>query len=139
MRISQLTEHPILESLQTTFILEKCLTKGFQDHAFRPQAFLGLPKKHPLHPELQSLHTPLSTLPFPSPLRMLSWNFPAGLDGKESACNAVDLGSIPGLGRSSEEGNGYPLQYSILKNFMDTGAWGATVHEVTKSWIQLRD
>ena len=65
--------------------------------------------------------------------------FPDDLDGKESAYNTGDLASIPGLGRSSEEGNGYPLQYSILKNFMDTGAWGATVHEVTKSWIQLSD
>ena len=65
--------------------------------------------------------------------------FPCGSAGKESACNLGDLGSIPGLGRSSEEWNGHLLQYSILKNFMDTGAWGATVHEVTKSWIQLSD
>ena len=39
-----------------------------------------------------------------------------------------DLGSIPGLGRSLGEGNGYPLQYSCLKNSMDRGAWQATVH-----------
>ena len=42
--------------------------------------------------------------------------FPGGLDGKESACNAEDLGSIPGLGRSLGEGNGNPLQYSCLEN-----------------------
>ena len=54
-------------------------------------------------------------------------------DGKESACNAGDLGSIPGLERSSEEGNGNPLQYSCLGNPMDRGAWWATVHGVTKS------
>ena len=50
-----------------------------------------------------------------------------------------DLGSIPGLGRSLGEGNGYPLQYSCLENSMDRGAWQATVHGVTKSWIQLSD
>ena len=50
--------------------------------------------------------------------------------GKESACNAVDLGSIPGLGRSSGEGNGNPLWYSCLGNPMDRGAWQAIVHGV---------
>ena len=44
-------------------------------------------------------------------------------DGKESACNAGDPGLIPGLEKSFEEGNGYPLQYSYLDNPMDTGAW----------------
>ena len=62
---------------------------------------------------------------------------PGGSDGKESTCNAGDLGSIPGLGRSPEEGNGYPLQYSCLENSMDRGTWQATVHGVTKSWTQL--
>ena len=47
--------------------------------------------------------------------------FPGGLDGKESACKAGDLDSIPGSGRSPGEGNGYPLQYSCLKNSMDRG------------------
>ena len=59
--------------------------------------------------------------------------FPGGSDDKESACNAGDPGSIPGLGRSSGEGNGYPLQYSCLENFMDPGAWPATVHGATES------
>ena len=58
--------------------------------------------------------------------------FPGGSDGKESACNAGDLGLIPGLGRSPGEGNGNPLQYSCLGNLMDRGAWRATVHGVTK-------
>ena len=44
------------------------------------------------------------------------------------------LSSIPGFGRSPEEGNGYPLQYSCLGNLMDRGAWRATIHRVTKSW-----
>ena len=49
--------------------------------------------------------------------------FPDDSDGKESACNARDPGSIPGLGRSPEEGNGNPFQYSSLENPMDGGAW----------------
>ena len=65
--------------------------------------------------------------------------FPGGSDGKESACNAGNLGSVPGLGRFSGEGNGYPLQYSCLENSMDRGAWQATVHEVAKSKICLSD
>ena len=59
--------------------------------------------------------------------------FPGGSDGKESACNVGDPGSIPGLGRSYGEGNGYPLQCSCLENSMDKEAWWATVHGVTKS------
>ena len=51
--------------------------------------------------------------------------FPGGLEGKESACNAGDLGLIPGLGRSFREGNGYPLQYSCLENSKDRRAWRA--------------
>ena len=58
--------------------------------------------------------------------------FPGGSDGKKSACNARDLGLILGLGRPPGEGNGYPLQYSCLKNPMDRGAWRAIVHRVTK-------
>ena len=46
--------------------------------------------------------------------------FPGGSAGKESTCNAGDLGSIPGLGRSPGEGNGYPLQYSGLENPMES-------------------
>ena len=56
-----------------------------------------------------------------------------------SACNAGDLGSIPGLGRSPGEGNGNPIQYSCLENLMDTGAWWATVHGVAKSRTGLGD
>ena len=55
-----------------------------------------------------------------------------GSDGKESACNVEDLGSIPGVGRSSGEGNDNPLQYSCLENPMDGGMWWATVHGVAK-------
>ena len=57
---------------------------------------------------------------------------PEGSDGEESACNAEDLGSIPGSGRSPGEENGNPLQYSCLENSMDRGALWITVHEVTQ-------
>ena len=49
------------------------------------------------------------------------------------------MGSIPGLGRSSGEGNGNAFQYPCLENPMDRGAWWATVHGVTKSWTQQSD
>ena len=58
---------------------------------------------------------------------------------KESACNAGDLGSIPGLGRSPGEGNGNPLQCSCLENPLGKDAWQAAVHRVTQSWTQLID
>ena len=59
-------------------------------------------------------------------------NFPGGSEGKASAYNAGDPGSIPGSGRSSGEGNGNPLQYSCLENPMNRRAQQATVHGVTK-------
>ena len=49
--------------------------------------------------------------------------FPVGSNGKESACNVRDLGLTPGLGRSPEEENSNPFQYSCLENSMDRGAW----------------
>ena len=58
-------------------------------------------------------------------------------DGKESACSAGDLGSIPGSRRSSGEGNGNPLQYFCLENPMDRRVWQAPIHRVAKSQIQL--
>ena len=60
--------------------------------------------------------------------------FPGGSTDKESACNAGDLGSIPGSGRSHGEGKGYPLQYSGLENSMD-----CIVHGVAESQTQLSD
>ena len=57
----------------------------------------------------------------------------------KSACNAGDPGFIPGLGTSSGEGNGNPLQYSYLENSMDRGAWWVTVHEIAKSWTGLNE
>ena len=66
-------------------------------------------------------------------------DFPSASYSEESACNAEDLGSIPGSGRSPGGGLGNPLQYSCLENSMDRGAWQATVHGVAKSQTQLSD
>ena len=55
-----------------------------------------------------------------------------------SARDKRAMGSIPGLGRSPEEGHGYPLKYSCLKNPMGRGAWQAAVHRVIKSWTRLK-
>ena len=74
-------------------------------------------------------------LNYPYPVSMsMSRGFPHSSVGKESACNAEDLGSIPGLERSPGEGKGYPLQYSGLENCRD-----CIVHGVAKSRTQLRD
>ena len=62
-------------------------------------------------------------------------HFPSGSVGKESACNAGDLDSIPASGRSAGEGNGYPLQSSCLENPMDRGTWRAIVHWVAKKRV----
>ena len=68
-----------------------------------------------------------------SVLNSLAGYFPDGSDDKEHTCNAWDPGSIPELGRSLGEGNGYTLQYSCLQNPMDGGAWWVTVHGVPKA------
>ena len=64
-------------------------------------------------------------------------DFPGTSAGKESACNASDLGLIPGLGRSPGEGNRYPLQYSCLENSMDRGAWQVQSMG-QQSWTQTK-
>ena len=65
---------------------------------------------------------------------IISMGFPCGSADKESACDAGDLASIPGLGRAPGEGKGYPLQYSGLENSM-----GCIVHGVSKSGTRLSD
>ena len=60
---------------------------------------------------------------------------PGGLD--KFACNAGDMGSIPGSGRSPAEGNGNPLQYSCLENSTDRGAWWSIFHGAERSQTQL--
>ena len=68
----------------------------------------------------------------------IPWHLSGGSDGKESACNTGDQGSVPVSGRSPGEGNGCPFQYSCLENSMDRGAWWATVHKVAKSQTRLK-
>ena len=65
--------------------------------------------------------------------------FPSSLAGKESTCNAGDLGLIPRLGRSPGGGHGNPSQYSCLENPMDRGAWRGIIHEVAKSRTRLNN
>ena len=65
--------------------------------------------------------------------------FPGGSDSQESACNAGDLGSIPGLGRFPGGRHGNPRQYSCLENSMDKGVWQASVNGVAKSQTRLSD
>ena len=71
-------------------------------------------------------------------LKVVYLSFPGDSDGKELACNAGDLGSMPGSGRSPGEGNGCPFQYSCLENSMNREAWQAIVHGVTNNWTQLK-
>ena len=89
---------------------------------------------------------PLFTDSSLSPLLLVHWEhpqhsqgFPGGSNCNKSACNAWDLGLIPGLGRSPGVGDVYPLQYSCLKNSMDRGAWQAPVHGAAKSQTRLSD
>ena len=77
--------------------------------------------------------TKASVLLLASPPCEWRMDFPGGSDGKASACNVGDLGSIPGSERSPGGGNGNPLQYSCLENPMDREAWWATAHGVRKS------
>ena len=68
---------------------------------------------------------------------LVFFSFQGGSDGKESSCNVGDLGLIPGLGRPLEEGMATHSNILAWRIPMDRGAWGATVHEVTKSRTQL--
>ena len=69
----------------------------------------------------------------------LYMDFPGSSDGKESACNVGNPGSIPGSGRSPGEGEENLLQYSGLETSMDRGAWQTTAHGVRKSQTQLSE
>ena len=92
-------------------------------HAFLQRIFLTQGSNPPLLP---LLHWQAGSLPLAQP------GLPCGSAGKEFACNAGDLGSMPGLGRFPGEGKGYPLQYSGLENSMDY-----TVHGVARSRTRL--
>ena len=65
---------------------------------------------------------------------LYGWASQVALVVKNLPVNAGDMGSIPESGRSPGKGNGHPLQYSCLGNPMNIGAWGATIHGVSKNW-----
>ena len=69
------------------------------------------------------------------PFKFIKTGLPCSSNGKESACDAGDPGSIPGLGSSSRVGSGNPLQYSCLKNSMNRGAQQATIHGIAESGV----
>ena len=102
---------------------KRCRGQGMEKGLRTSMYFAGLPFSPNLHVFLKDLHM----------------GFPGGSDGKVSAHNARDQGSIPGSGRSPEEGKGNPLQYSCLENPMVRGAWWAIVHGVAKSQTRLSD
>ena len=101
---------------------------GFKSHSLDVGAELGwlgvwLPPA--LHPGC--------SLPSLTSASVIIRGFPGGSEGKESACNARDPCSLPGLGRCPGEGNGNPVQYSCLENPTDREIWRATVHGVIES------
>ena len=104
----------------------------------RCQEFLDWPRRYSQNKSLQ-----LGMRGNPSQWQLRDFQSQPGFftvsEVKVSACNAGDLGSIPGSGRFPGEGNGNSLQYSCLENPMDGGAWWATVHRVAKSRTRLRD
>ena len=90
------------------------------------------PSTEQLAPSLLQIFAETSRSPWGCPISQFKalpqhQGFPGGSEVKASACNAGDLGSIPGSGRSPGEGNGNPLQYSCLENPMGRGGWWATV------------
>ena len=95
----------------------------------------------------ENMETSVNLLSQPSPPLTISLStdlqgnpgLPCGSDGKEPACNAEHLGSIPGSEGSPREGDGNPLPHSPLENSMDRGAWWATVHGLQRNQIQLSD
>ena len=115
------------------WIVKGWLSSSFPEAEGDPDAWGGLFQR-PLEPpaaseRMSSLPCSAILPPFPS------W----WLSGKESACQAGDVGSTPGMGRSPGEGNGSPAQYSHLGNPKDRGAWWAIVHRFEKSWTRLTD
>ena len=112
-----------------TFTIANTYTALTKLTCFMAQMVKNLPAMQDTLVLFLSWEDPLKKDRLPAPVFL---GFPSGSAGKESACNAGDLGSIPGFGRSPGEGKGYPLQYTNLENSMDY-----TVHGVKKSQTQL--
>ena len=132
----------LLNSLALTSILIPSgwifqnLSKSSLDFVCFPFPYISFASKWPMTLTYDLPGSVRPTLRFSNIYILLG--FPCSSNGKESACNAGGLGSIPGSGRSSGEGNGNPLQYSCLEKPMDRGAWRATVCGISKSWTQLK-
>ena len=114
-----------------------CNTPGLPVHHYLLK--LAQTHVHPVGDAIQASYPLLSPSPPVFNLSQHQGLFLSSSNGKESACNAGDMGLIPGSGGSHDEGNGYLLQYSCLENFMDRGAWWAAVHGVTKSQTRLSE
>ena len=108
--------------------------------SFRPTYFYSHLKHHPTKDkEVISSRVVIYNMMTTVTMIVLYIGFPGGSDGKESACNVGDLGSIPGSGRFPGEGNGNPLQHSCLENSMGRGAFQVTVHGIAKSQTPVSD
>ena len=124
----QVGESAVLLSCSLDLLIKKYLLENFC--ISRERMFASFLKQTP------SIVWIYSYIPIEGHYRLFQ-GFPGISDGKESACNARDPGSIPGSGRFPGGGNGNPLQYSCLGNPMEGGSWWATVHGVTKSQTRL--
>ena len=117
--ISPSNEHSGLISFRVDWFDLVAVQGTLQESSATPQ-FKASILQHSVFFMVQLSHPYMTT---GKTIALTLWGFPGGSDGKASACNVEDPGSIPGLGRSPGEGNGNPLQYSCLENSMDGGAW----------------
>ena len=108
----------------------------FPDQGWNPGPCIGssesLPLDHKGGPEFTIIII-ITNFFLSLPCSLWVLGFPSGSDGKESACSAGDMGSIPGLGGPPGVGNGELFQLSCLEESMDRGAWWAAVHRATKT------
>ena len=115
-----------------TVTFQAPLSKGF----FKQEYWSGLP--YPPPGDLSDPGIKPASLMSPIFVGEFFTTDPLVVQSEESACNAGDLGSIPGSARSPGGGHGNPLHYFCLENPLDREAWQATVQRVTKSWTQLK-
>ena len=99
---------------------------------------LGLNQLNQLDVLVSHIHN-IEKIPLEEVMAPVFLGLPWWLSGKESVCNAGNVGLIPELGRSPAGGHGNPLQYSCLENSMNRGSWQVTVHGVAKSQTRLND
>ena len=138
---------PVSHLVSLSFFMRKLKLSKLRDFNFARCTPSLPPFFRKIFPPVQCLPLVLNYIPSHSNLGHSLINFGGGgggcflggSDSRESAWNVGGLSSIPGSGRSLGEGNGYPLQYSSLENFMDRGTWRAIVHGVPKTQTQLNN